>query len=86
MISAKTLRPSLVRRTSPALSSISKISIGRTSAMLCITLRFPHRQRKVKRAALPLSGFHPDAPAMAFDDLLGDSQADAGSALERADS
>src|SRR6266498_2559905 len=45
-------------------------------------LRFdPHRQREIERRALARLGFHPDPPAVHLDNLLGDRQAEAGSAL-----
>ena len=71
------LSASRVRRTSPGLSSTSRISIGVVTAAI-IALLSLSGEREVEGRALAGLGLDPDAPAVALDDLLADRQADAG--------
>ena len=73
---------SLVRRTSPGLSSTSRISTGRPNALVhgrhAVSCRAAAGSVKRNVVPSPGLGLDPDAPAVALDDLLADRQADAG--------
>src|SRR3970040_400423 len=71
------LSASRVRRSSPGLSSTSRISTGLFSPTICRLLLL-FRQGEDESAALTQPGFHPDMPAVALDHLLADGEADAG--------
>src|SRR5574340_430848 len=71
------LSASRVRRSSPGLSSTSRISTG----LLSLTIRrllVLFRQGEDESAAFTRPGFHPDMAAVALHHLLADGEADAG--------
>src|SRR6266511_2381108 len=71
----------MVRRTSPGLSSTSKISIGLPFAISFIAVWSPSREREIKRTAPPPFGLDPDSSAVTLHDLLGDGEANAAAGI-----
>src|SRR5947209_2114816 len=68
---------SVIRRTSPGLSSTSRMSMGRASDGSPMAALLTGREGEVKAAPPARFRFGPDAPAVALDHLFADGQPDA---------
>src|SRR5664279_342432 len=77
MVGLASSKTSRVRRTSPGLSSTSKTVMNDLGLLTVIAAR-GCRQREVERRAFTRLRLDGDDAAVALDDLLADSEADAG--------
>src|SRR5690242_9721545 len=77
-------RASWIRRTSPGLSSTSKISIGRAPVGPFMSGLPPRGNGEKERRPLTERGFYPDAAAVTLDDLLAEREANPGARVRGA--